>query len=136
MSSAPRHLALSLDHVTIVATDVDAVRDALCDVAGLVDGPRPAFGIGGHWLYLGDRAVVHVVQATAPGASARPANRLDHFALRVHDAATWRQVVERLQRRRLPSAVTTVPLTGERQLFVEVAPGVVVEFVGTPPPIG
>lgn len=130
MSSSLHASPVALDHVTIVTTAVDAVHDFLCDVAGLVDGRRPAFGIGGRWLYIGDQPVVHIVESTAPGGAGRAANRLDHFALRVRDAAGWKRIVDALARRRIPSVTTSVPLAGELQLFVELAPGVVIEFVG------
>jgi catechol 2,3-dioxygenase-like lactoylglutathione lyase family enzyme len=130
MSSSLNASPVTLDHVTIVTTEVDAVHDFLLQVAGLIDGRRPAFSIGGRWLYIGDRPVVHVVESTMPGASGRAANRLDHFALRVRDAAEWRRIVGELSQRRIPTVSTTVPLARELQLFVEAAPGVVVEFVG------
>jgi len=130
MSSSLQGSPVALDHVTIVTTEVDAVHDLLREVAGLVDGRRPAFGIGGRWLYIGEQPVVHIVESTTAGMTGRAANRLDHFALRVRDKAAWKRIVGALSARRIPSVTTTVPLAGELQLFVELAPGVVVEFVG------
>ena len=68
---------MQLDHFTIVSPDIERLRRFFVDVAGLVDGPRPAFGIAGHWLYLGQQAVLHLIEgdrtAAAGGAPASPA---------------------------------------------------------------
>ena len=123
---------MKLDHVTIVAPDCEPIRHFLVDIAGMKVGPRPPFGIGGYWLYLDGAPAVHLIAngsvlASPPGG--RAATRIDHLALRVHGAAEWRALLARLHEHSIPFSETEVPLAREQQLFVQLAPGVVVEFV-------
>jgi len=53
---------MRLDHVTIVCPDCAPLLRFFVDVAGMADGPRPAFGVGGHWLYLEGRPVLHLIE--------------------------------------------------------------------------
>ncbi|QCP48909.1 extradiol dioxygenase [Trinickia violacea] len=124
---------MKLDHATIVTKDLEAARHFFCAVAGLTEGRRPPFGVDGHWLYADGRPVIHLVEATVPsfeGAlQGRPAPRMDHVAFRVGDGHAWRALIERLHLNCVPFEVAEVPLTGERQVFVALGPGVVIEFV-------
>ncbi|MGF6647119.1 VOC family protein [Paraburkholderia sp. GAS82] len=121
---------MHLDHATIVTADLDAARRFFVDVVGLEDGPRPPFGIRGHWLYAAGRPVVHLVDATVPAQQAgRPAPRIDHIAFRIETAAEWQALLGRLHAAEARYQQAEVPLAGECQLFVALAPGVVVEFV-------
>jgi catechol 2,3-dioxygenase-like lactoylglutathione lyase family enzyme len=121
---------MQLDHVTIVVPDCDALMRFFVDIAGMEVGARPPFGVGGYWLYLGGRPVVHLIAAGAAAPSERPgATRIDHFALRVGDAAEWHALLERLDGRGYAYQFAEVPLARERQVFVRLAPAVVVEFV-------
>ncbi|WP_322054794.1 VOC family protein [Paraburkholderia bannensis] len=123
---------MQLDHVTLVTPDLEGARRFFCDVAGLADGARPPFSVDGYWLYANGRPVVHLVESTTPGA--RPAcvsPRLDHVAFRVAPGGEWHALLARLAAHAVPYQVADVPLSGERQLFVALAPGVVVEFVTT-----
>ncbi|SAL68884.1 glyoxalase family protein [Caballeronia peredens] len=123
---------MQLDHVTIVAPDCDAIMRFFVDIAGMQIGPRPPFGVGGYWLYLGARPAVHLIASGAgSGAAAeRPnATRIDHLALRIDDSAEWRALLERLDCHAYAYQLAEVPLARERQLFVRLGAGVVVEFV-------
>ncbi|WP_206996945.1 VOC family protein [Trinickia mobilis] len=120
---------MKLDHATIVTQDLEAARHFFCAVAGLTDGCRPPFGVGGHWLYADGRPVIHLVEATVPSLEGRAAPRIDHVAFRVDDGSEWRALLGRLHANRVPFEAAEVPLTGELQLFVALGPGVAVEFV-------
>ena len=52
----------NLNHFLVVADDLEATRDFYVDVLGLADGHRPPFDFAGYWIYLGDRAVVHLAE--------------------------------------------------------------------------
>lgn len=52
-----------LEHVLILTHDPDATRDWFCDNLGLRSGDHPDFGFPVHWLYLGDRDVLHIGKA-------------------------------------------------------------------------
>ncbi|MEX3948102.1 extradiol dioxygenase [Paraburkholderia sp. EG287B] len=125
---------MQLDHVTLVTPDLEGTCRFFRDVVGLEDGPRPPFRVDGHWLYAHGRPVIHLVEATGParlpgGASALVAPRIDHVAFRVAPGIEWRALVERFAAHRVPYQLAEVPASAEVQLFVALAPGVVVEFV-------
>jgi hypothetical protein len=73
--------------------------------------------------------VVHLVDATVPAYAGRAAPRIDHIAFRIESAAEWQALLERLRVAAVDYQLADVPLAGELQLFVALAPGVVVEFV-------
>lgn len=120
---------MQFDHVTLVAPDCEALMRFFVDIAGMQVGPRPPFGIGGYWLYLGARPAVHLIAAGVAGRAEKPnATRIDHLALRVDGEAEWNALLERLDCRGYAWQLE-VPLARELQLFVRLAAGVVVEFV-------
>lgn len=51
-----------IHHFTIRCsnTELERLRDFYCDVLGMKEGPRPNFGFPGHWLYVGDVALLHL----------------------------------------------------------------------------
>ena len=51
----------AMDHFTIV-TDRLSDTVAFYAMLGLSDGPRPEFGIGGAWLYAGERPILHNIE--------------------------------------------------------------------------
>jgi catechol 2,3-dioxygenase-like lactoylglutathione lyase family enzyme len=66
-----------MDHFTIVTDRLDETRGFYAAL-GLHDGPRPDFGFGGAWLYIGERPVLHVVET---GRMPEPRRGvLDHMA--------------------------------------------------------
>ena len=120
---------MKLDHVTIVTGDLEAARSFLCSIVGLREGPRPPFGVGGYWLYADGQPVIHLIEAGS-ALSTRPASpRIDHVGLRVKSAQEWEALLERMRLSGVSHELSEVPLTGERQLFVAMAPGVVIELV-------
>jgi len=131
---------MQLDHVTLVTPDLEGTCRFFRDIVGLEDGARPPFRVDGHWLYANGRPVIHLVDATEParlpgGSPALVAPRIDHVAFRVASGVEWHALVERLAAHRVPYQLAEVPASAEVQLFVALAPGVVVEFV-TSLPVG
>jgi catechol 2,3-dioxygenase-like lactoylglutathione lyase family enzyme len=123
---------MQLDHVTIVAPDCEDMRRFFVDVAGMSEGPRPPFGVSGYWLYLGERAVIHLIGSGARSESStngRPGTSIDHLALRVQTREEWQALLDRLHAKGIPYQTGDVPLSRERQLFVQLGTSVVVEFV-------
>ncbi len=102
---------MKLDHTTIVTGDLEATRSFLCSIVGLSEGPRPPFGIGGHWLYADGQPAVHLIEA--PDAnSARPSSpRIDHVAFRVNTTEEWSALLERVRVSGVPYDMSEVPLT-------------------------
>lgn len=120
---------MKLDHATIVTTDLRAAVRFFTVAAGLSEGPRPPFGVSGHWMYGNGRPVIHLAQATIPASEEKSVPRIDHIAFRIDGAAEWAALVDRMNRNAIPYQLAETPLTHELQLFVRLAPGVVVEFV-------
>lgn len=74
-----------LDHVNIRTARLDPMRRFYIDILGLEEGQRPNFPFDGAWLYLDDRAAVHLVPATKRPAARDPG--IEHFAFRALGAA-------------------------------------------------
>jgi catechol 2,3-dioxygenase-like lactoylglutathione lyase family enzyme len=68
-----------LDHVNIRTTRLTEMVAFYRDLLGLAEGFRPAFGFPGAWLYLGDRAVVHLVAQERRPVAEDPG--IEHLAL-------------------------------------------------------
>jgi catechol 2,3-dioxygenase-like lactoylglutathione lyase family enzyme len=79
--------AMSLNHYTIQARDLEKTKDFYRDIVGLKVGDRPPLSFPGYWLYCGDVPTVHLLgyqshaKVIADGPS-YPADtgRLDHIA--------------------------------------------------------
>src|SRR5471030_924980 len=97
--------AMRLDHVTIVASDCAPLRRFFVEIAGMDDGARPAFGVGGHWLYLDGQPALHLIE--------------------------WRALLRRLRDSGTPYQLSDMRMLREQQLFVALAPDITVEFVIT-----
>lgn len=83
---------ISFDHVNVRTAQLDRMIAFYGDVLGLQSGPRPDFAFPGAWMYLGDRALVHLVGVTTtepPG----PTLTLEHFAFRAKDMDAFRQTL-------------------------------------------
>lgn len=79
----------AFDHVNIRTANLDAMVAWYGDILGLTPGKRPDFRFPGAWLYLGDRAVVHLVSvADAPQAAGNVT--LEHFAFAATDLPAFR----------------------------------------------
>ena len=82
-----------LDHVNIRTARLDEMRRFYTGVLGLEDGQRPDFGFDGAWLYLGDKAAVHLVPAKKTPAAEDPG--IEHFAFRSLGAADMMRKLRR-----------------------------------------
>ena len=94
---------------------VARLKDFYVGVLGLSEGWRPPFQSTGHWLYVGDRPVVHLVEdeRVGPGPGGR-GPIVDHVAF----ACTGlREVEQALGRRQIPFRRTEVPGTPIVQLI-------------------
>jgi len=99
-------------------------------VLGLRAGWRPPFQSTGHWLYLGDTPVVHLVEdERAAGSAQRGGPNVDHVAFL---SAGLKESEERLRAMGVAFRRTTVPETSITQLFFvdPAGNGVELQFVG------
>jgi catechol 2,3-dioxygenase-like lactoylglutathione lyase family enzyme len=125
----------SIEHVLVLADDIEQTRDFYRDVVGLTVGDRPALAFPGYWLYAGDTACVHIAErrpysthAARLGLSVPEADPgigpVDHIAFAAED---YDALIERLDRRGVASVTNKVP-GGPRQVFIEDPNGVRIEI--------
>ena len=103
-----------LDHVNIRTANLEAMSDFYRRVVGLEPGARPPFSFNGAWLYLGDKAVLHLVETDAPPAGTDP--RIEHFAFR---ATGLVEFLTRLDTASVEYRKSTVPATGLQQVHFQ-----------------
>ena len=82
-----------LDHVNLRTSRLEEMRTFYSEILGLDDGQRPDFEFDGAWLYLGDKACVHLVPTEKSPAARDPG--IEHFAFRSLGAA---DMIRKLQR--------------------------------------
>ena len=97
----------NIDHYAIRTPKLEETK-AFYEVLGLVDGKRPNFPFKGHWLYLGEVALVHLISAdpNKPGGleeylgeaegdkTLLGSGSVDHLAFRATDANALKQRLE------------------------------------------
>lgn len=112
----------ALNHANLSTTKLDETVAFFTDVIGLTVGPRPGFRFAGAWLYIGQQAVLHIVERDAPRD---PEGALDHISFTVDslDDAT-----RRLKRLGVPYRVSEIPDGFGRQAFLKDPNGVTIEL--------
>ena len=124
----------NLNHFLVVADDLEATRAFYVDVLGLKDGHRPAFDFAGHWIYLGDRAVVHLaehrdyldkVEHIRDGSGDTATGSIDHIAF---EATGLQDMIETLEKHGVPARHRKVPDVNLHQVFVHDPNGVLIEL--------
>ena len=125
----------SIEHVLVLADDLERTRAFYCDLVGLTVGDRPPLEFPGYWLYAGATACVHIAERRPYAAHAARlglavpdgdpgTGPVDHIAFNAGDYDT---LVERLDQRGVASVTNTVP-GGPRQVFIEDPNGVRIEI--------
>ena len=129
-----------LEHVNMspLQLRLAATRAFYIDMIGLSEGPRPDFPFRGAWLYCGDTAVVHLVEAADhPGSWTGTLDRasdkipgldtgaFDHVAFHGED---FEGMKKKLRDAGLAFRERAVPGGTLKQLFVPDPEGVMVEL--------
>ena len=116
-----------LDHVNLRTDRLDETIAFFEEVLGLENRPeqRPDFGFPGAWLFVGDQAVVHLIEASS---TETPAGALDHVAFATPD---FDSLLTTLDERDLPHRVSEQPGNGVRQVFFREPNGVLIEVSST-----
>ena len=114
----------NIDHINIGTDRLEETRAFFRDALGLVDGWRPPFAFGGAWMYIGDAAVVHLVDLKT---GKRPCDEaaLDHFAFAIDD---WDGARGRLDAAGVKYRATDVPGAPIKQIFLRDPNGVNIEL--------
>lgn len=104
---------LNFDHVNLRTSRLTEMVAWYDDVLGLRVGKRPDFGVNGAWLYLGDRAIVHLVEVPVEPKSIEP--KIEHFAITATDKAAF---LLHLQERGIAPELAEVPGFGITQVNI------------------
>jgi hypothetical protein len=121
-----------MDHFTIVTNRL-AETIGFYAMLGLSDGPRPDFGVGGAWLYAGDRPILHILEV---GSMPEPGRGvIDHIAFTSEGLLA---IAATLRTRGLVYSIIRTPRPFSRwQMFLEDPNGAEVELdfdIGETPP--
>ena len=87
----------SMNHFTVLSSDLERSKKFYIDVLGLQEGYRPPFGFPGAWLYAGDQAILHIMAGRPMPAVA--AGVIDHMAF---TASNLQEIVNTLKRHHIP----------------------------------
>lgn len=117
-------MILDLDHINIATDRLTETRDFWRDVLGLTERWRPAFPFDGHWLYSGDKPVVHLMSRPTPGVGSDQAT-LNHVAFAIGDLDAAKA---RLTALGVPFREIGVPDAPIRQLFLQDPNGIAIEL--------
>jgi catechol 2,3-dioxygenase-like lactoylglutathione lyase family enzyme len=108
---------MQIDHINI-KTPQDLMRevcDFYCTVLGLEEGFRPSFSTAGHWLYSGDRPLVHLSLGHEQTGGAQR-GYLDHVAFQTTGLDAF---LARLEAHGIPYRSGHVAALELTQLFFE-----------------
>lgn len=105
---------------------LEKLRDFYVDVVGLRVGDRPPFDFHGYWLYVGQQAVLHLVDdAAAPKLGEPKIGTFDHVAFTCQDMPAFER---RLKTLGIAYRSAVVPGRAQAQIFVADPAGNGVEF--------
>jgi catechol 2,3-dioxygenase-like lactoylglutathione lyase family enzyme len=101
-----------MEHFTVLTDDLEATQGFYADVLGLEEGYRPPLGFPGAWLYVGGRAVLHIIAGRK--LPQHRAGVLDHMAFAAKDLPG---TLAKLKRRKLDYTLRRQVDTRVWQLF-------------------
>ena len=128
----------NIDHYAIRTSKLEETK-AFYEVLGLVDGKRPNFPFKGHWLYLGEIALVHLISAdpNKPGGleeylgeaegskNLLGSGSVDHLAFRATAANALKQ---RLEEQNIAFTEREVPNMQLFQIFAKDPNNILIEI--------
>ncbi len=120
-------MKVSLDHITIRTHQLTASKDFFIKVFDLKEGERPELiqRIPGHWLYAGDRPIVHLI-ATRGISQEFQAEAIDHVGIRLEGYAGF---LKKLQSLGIRYSLMDLPEINERRIFFKAPGGQLIEAV-------
>src|SRR5262245_48814988 len=108
----PAVTVTEMNHFTVLARDLAETRSFYIDILGLSEGPRPPLGFPGAWMYIGGRAVLHIVGGRQLPDD--PKGVLDHMAF---SATGLKNILGRLDAAKVRYDLGRQPESGVWQLF-------------------
>jgi len=70
--------AIDMNHFTVLSSDLEKSKAFYINILGLKEGYRPPLASPGAWLYVGDRAILHIMARRSMPIN--PAGVIDHMA--------------------------------------------------------
>ncbi|MBL8600035.1 MAG: glyoxalase [Devosia sp.] len=112
-----------LDHVNIHTRDAATMIRFLTDVLEVKEGGRPPFPNPGHWLYIGDQAVIHL--DVIERETDFPTGIYNHVAFALYD---FEPALKRVEASGFRHEYRDIPGTKLGQIFVYGPEGVKIEL--------
>ena len=84
----------SMNHFTVLSSDLERSKTFYINILGLKEGYRPPFAFPGAWLYVGNQAILHIMAGRPMPANA--AGVIDHMAF---TASNLQTVINTLKQR-------------------------------------
>ena len=114
---------MKINHALILSSDLKAMKHFWVDIIGLEVGERPPFPFKGLWLYSDGTPFVHLAEQRnlSLGHSS-----IAHIAF---EGADYKALLSRLKQFEYTYTMKDVPLSGDRQIFIQGPDGVTVEML-------
>jgi catechol 2,3-dioxygenase-like lactoylglutathione lyase family enzyme len=112
-----------LDHVNIHTRDAGTMISFLTAILEVREGHRPPFPNPGHWLYMGDQAVIHLDVVERGGDF--PPGLYNHVAFALYD---FDAALERVELSGYRHEYKDIPGTELGQIFVYGPEGIKIEL--------
>ena len=123
---------MHLDHITVRTRDLAGTRAFFLEVFEELEErnrPQAIQRIPGHWLYAGDKPIIHLIGARGYGADTS-AEAFDHVGIHLEGYAAFRARLETLE---VPYSTMDLPEITERRLFFRTPSGPLLEAVFNEP---
>lgn len=114
---------MKINHVLVLAQDIKKMTSFWTSILGLTNGYRPPFPFAGAWLYSEKQPLIHVAQVDEV---VDKNGAISHVAL---EGDNYPNLISNLRDYAVNYAERDVPLTGERQVFVQGPDGLTVEMI-------
>lgn len=115
---------LEVEHINVTTSDLEKTRQFYVEVLGMREGERPPFSRPGAWMYLGDRAMVHISTGRVP--ISQNSDAFDHIAFKANDLLSTRA---HLKQHGVAFKEFSVPDRELHQLFLRDPEGMQIELL-------
>ena len=115
---------LEVEHINVTTSNLEKTRRFYVEVLGMREGMRPPFSRPGAWMYLGDRAMVHISTGRVP--TSQSSDAFDHIAFKANDLISTRAL---LKRHGVEFKEFSVPDRELHQLFLRDPEGMQIELL-------
>jgi catechol 2,3-dioxygenase-like lactoylglutathione lyase family enzyme len=116
----------TLDHINIQTRDLDRTTWFFETILGMHRGYRPEFPFPGAWLYVGDRAVVHLIGLTDKDPDVpKGSGSINHVAF---NGSGLPELIDKVKKAGLEHQIRDVPGMKLRQVFLHDPNDIMVEI--------